>query len=58
LADNLEQQGSEQVHGRELGHPPLRVEGRPGVDEPGRHRVGLAEMGAHSVERRPTLPLG
>src|ERR1017187_942301 len=44
LADDLEQQGPEQVHQRQLGHPPPRVEIRPGSYEPGQHRVSLAQM--------------
>jgi hypothetical protein len=50
LARVLEQQGSEEIHHRKLGHPPLRVEVRPGVNEARQHWIGLAEVGAHSVE--------
>jgi hypothetical protein len=42
LAGDLEQQGAVQVHRRQLGQPPPWVEGRPVVDEPGQHRVGVA----------------
>ena len=45
LACDLEQQGTVQVHGRQLGHPLVGVEIRPLVDEPGQHRVGVVQEG-------------
>ena len=44
LPDDLEQQRAEQVHRRQPGQPRPRVEVRPGVDQPGQHRVGAAQV--------------
>jgi hypothetical protein len=53
LAGDLEQQGTVQIHRRELGHPSPGVEGRPVVDEPRQHGVGIAKGGARLLQ-----PLG
>src|SRR5229473_8413776 len=50
LAGDLEQQGTVQVHRRELGHPRPGVEGRPVVDEPRQHGVGVAKVGARLLQ--------
>src|SRR6266581_6288463 len=46
LAGDLEQQGTVQIHRRQLRHPRPGVEGRPVVDEPRQHGVGAAKVGA------------
>jgi hypothetical protein len=62
LADDLEQQGTEQVHRRQLSHPLPRVEIRPGSYEPGQHRVSLPQSGEASLtldfkyRNKPTGP--
>lgn len=43
LTDNLEQQGAEQVHPRQLSHPSARVEIRPVNYQLGQHRVSTAQ---------------
>ena len=44
LAGDLEQQGAEEIHGRQLGHPRPGIEVRPVVDEPRQHGVGVAQV--------------
>jgi len=41
LAGDLEQQGAEQIHRRQLGHPRLGIEVRPVIDKPGQHWVSV-----------------
>ena len=50
LAGDLEQQGTVQIHRRQLGHPCPGIEGRPVVDEPRQHGVGVAEVGARLLQ--------
>ena len=50
LAGDLEQQGTVQIHRRELGDPRPGVEVRPVVDEPGQHGVGVAQVGARLLQ--------
>jgi hypothetical protein len=50
--------GSEEVHRRQIRDPHLRVESRPGVDQAPQHRVGLAKVGSHPIERRRAPRLG
>jgi hypothetical protein len=46
LPGDLEQQGTEQVHRRQLGQPRPGIEVRPLVDKPGQHRVSVAQVRA------------
>ena len=50
LAGDLEQQGTVQVHRRQLGHPRPWIEVRPFVNEPRQHRVGVAKVGARLLQ--------
>ena len=52
LPGDLEQQRTVQVHRRQLGHPRPRVEVGPVVDEPGQHRVGVAQVGTRLPQPR------
>src|SRR6201982_2984150 len=52
LPGDLEQQGTVQVHGWQLGQPPPGIEVRPVIDEPGQHRVGLAQVGTCLLQPR------
>ena len=52
LAGDLEQQGTEQVHRRQLGQPCLGVEVWPVVDEPRQHGVGVAQVRARLPQPR------
>ena len=56
LAGDLEQQGTEKVHRRRQAEgvvpPRPRVEVRPVVDEPGQHRVGIAQVGSRLPQPR------
>ena len=61
LADDLEQQGTKQVHRRQLSYPPPRVEIRPVSYELGQHRISLAQISPRQSpadQRRPasTMP--
>jgi len=46
LPGDLEQQGTVQVHRRQLSQPGPGVEGRPVIDEPRQHGVGVTKVGA------------
>ena len=52
LAGDLEQQGTVQIHGWQLGHPRPGIEVRPLIDEPRHHGVGVAQVGARLLEPR------
>jgi hypothetical protein len=52
LAGDLEQQGAEQVHRRQLGDPRPGIEVRPLVDEPGQYRIGAVQVGAGVAQPR------
>jgi hypothetical protein len=52
LAGDLEQQGAEQVHRRQLGYPRPGIEVRPLVDEPGQYRIGAVQVGAGGAQPR------
>ena len=52
LAGDLEQQGTVQIHRRQLGHPRPGIEVRPVVDERRQHGVGLAQVGACLLQPR------
>jgi hypothetical protein len=45
LADDLKDQSAEQVHGRQLLHPDVRVEIRTVIDQLGQHRIGRVQPG-------------
>jgi hypothetical protein len=52
LPGDLEQQGTEQIHWRQLGYPRPGIKIRPVVDEPRQHRVGAAQVRACSGQPR------
>ena len=52
LARDLEQQGTEQIHRRQLGDPGPGIEIRPLVDQPRQHWIGGAQVRARSGQPR------
>jgi hypothetical protein len=57
LSDDLEDQRTEQAHGRQPAHPHVGVEIRPLVDQLGQHRIGRtqpAEPGANLLRALPS----
>jgi hypothetical protein len=55
LAGDLEQQGTVEIHRRQLLNPRPGVEIRPVADEPGQHRVGMAQIGARLPQPRSAV---
>ena len=52
LYGDLEQQGTVQVHRRELGNPRPGVEVRPVIDEARQHGISLAQVRARLLQPR------
>ena len=52
LPGDLEQQGTVEIHRRQLGHPRPGIEVRPLIDEPRQHGVGVAKVGARLLQPR------